>query len=48
VATILESMSHGPDNPGGDVRPIILGAIAFAYARTNDVREAQGELPFAI
>jgi hypothetical protein len=48
VAAILEGMSHGPENPENDVRPLILGAIAFAYARTNDVREDSGEQPYSI
>jgi hypothetical protein len=48
VAAILEGMSQGPDNPGNDVRPLILGAIAFAYARTNDVREDSGQQPYSI
>ncbi|MBN9616246.1 MAG: hypothetical protein J0G35_11840 [Acidobacteriales bacterium] len=48
VAAILEGMSHGADNPKNDVRPLILGAIAFAYARTNDVRADSGEQPYSI
>jgi hypothetical protein len=43
VAESLESLSVGPNNPSNDVRFLILGALTFAYARTNDVREFKGE-----
>jgi len=45
VAKHLEILIAGPYNPFGDVRFLILGALTFAYARTNDVRKFHNEPP---